>query len=268
MYKVTFVLVSLLVFAGCSLQRSTPMPQPMGARLVGVSKGAVLAMLQERSASIHTFKGLAQTTISYRGQQDVVRNAVVYAKPGQLRWESFPLAQAVTLNLLVANGSEVLFVDAVERKAVRGNAEASFIKKALGISTSLNELASCLSGTMWSGFFADAVGINTLEVYSDSASNRLEVFTPDFSHYWVWDRPKEQLVKYERRSADGDLWYRLDYFDYIERSGQPVPTRILVTLVPEEVKVHLAYTTITVNSSVNPQVFQVALPADFSVEQQ
>ncbi len=253
--------LTLFILCSCSVQ---PHPTISGALLTGARRDEILASLRQRSEELKSLRGLAHVRALSSDGASSYRQVVAFVIPDRLRLEALPTNGVFTLNLLVLKGERVRLLDPAAKQALESADAESLLRSHTKIPVAPADLMSLFAGVL--PLRALREGEDELRIYNDSASHSYTLVRGDFFEFFRIDQASLGLIEVQIRSRfDDRLRATLNYAaPKTEYSGL---RDIDLNLPEEKTTMSFSWTNVILNQPVPEKLFEVEIPADYSVYQ-
>jgi outer membrane lipoprotein-sorting protein len=258
----TFALVfaAACAFAGCATLRAR-LPTATSIEPSAVSADDLLRIVDERSASLHTFRALAQ--MHYVGPKDslAVKQIVVVARPNRLRIE---MMSAFGVVLQVASDGEVISAyHRGERTFYHGRATAENLSRFTRLALDLRDIADLLVGLPPE---RTRVGHPSLTFERPLGWWKVSTALEGGGTLAIWFEPDSLLpVRALEADAQGTALYIASYEAYSQVAGRQIASDVRFEAPAEGTKIDLRYSNITVNAELPASLFSFEAPAGSKV---
>jgi outer membrane lipoprotein-sorting protein len=246
-------IVALL--AGCTVLRARPVP-PRTVPPSAVSAEGLLATVDERSASLHSFRALAD--MHYVGPKDklAVKEIVAVERPDRLHIEMMS-AFGVALQI-ASDGERLSAYHRGERTYYRGKATADNLARFTRLELDLRDVADLLIGLPPG---RQRVGRPSIAFEPPQGFWRVTTALVDGGSQTMWFDP-DTLFALRAEEADrrGNVLYRATYASYTTVSGMSVPSEVRFEVPEQSAKIDLRYSDISLNGRLSPELFSFAPP--------
>ncbi|MCB0309587.1 MAG: hypothetical protein KDD42_00045, partial [Bdellovibrionales bacterium] len=139
------LLVIFLTCSGCVRNPGLTTPQT-GERLSWVAEEALVERLEGEATKLSSVRGLSRSRIEQNEERVALRHVIAYQQPDKLRIETLPSNVVQTLQLLILDGEEAIYLDASSKQGYRGPADSGLLRRFFGIALAPSKLMSLLSG--------------------------------------------------------------------------------------------------------------------------
>jgi hypothetical protein len=177
-----------------------------------------------------------------------------------LRIEALPPHGALALYILIARSGEITALIPPERRAARGASSTALFRRYLDLPFREAEIMAIIAGELEAdalrggGEVRCGVGECTFQRKDRRYSWRFDKVTGALSGVTL----RDPLKLRER--------VRVTYDDYRPVGERFLPGFIRVELIEDGVVIELSAAMLSADQPINPRVFEVAIPADYSLE--
>jgi outer membrane lipoprotein-sorting protein len=246
-------IVALL--AGCTALRARPTP-PRTVQPATVSAEELLATVDDRSASLHSFRALAD--MHYVGPKDklAVKEIVAVERPDRLRIEMMS-AFGVALQI-ASDGERLSAYHRGERTYYRGKATADNLARFTRLELALRDVADLLIGLPPE---RQRLGRPSIAFEPPQGFWRVTASLVDGGSQTMWFDPDTLFaVRAEEADRQGNVLYRATYANYTTVSGVAIPSQVRFEVPEQSAKIDLRYSEISLNGHLSPELFSFAAP--------
>jgi outer membrane lipoprotein-sorting protein len=246
--------------AGCTALRERPSP-PRAVPPSAVSAEALLAAVDERSASLHSFRALAD--MHYVGPKDklAIKEVVAVERPDRLRIEMMS-AFGVALQI-ASDGERLSAYHRGERTYYRGKATADNLARFTRLELALRDVADVLIGLPPE---RQRLGRPSIAFDPPQGFWRVTTALADGGSQTMWLDPDTLFaVRAEEADRRGNVLYRATYANYTTVSGIAVPSEVRFEVPEQSAKINLRYSEISLNGRLSPDLFSFAPPPDAKI---
>ena len=247
------VAVFAVAGTGCS---ATHLFEPPSAPL---SRGESAALCEEMNAarpSVSSFRSLAESTVSARGESLSFRYAIAGRRPDSLRIDLLPNEGAFTLGMLIVHNGEVQAINVQEKTVERSPNPAAATERFLGVTgitpelvqalvTGVPPVLSCSDTKAYEEGRGDVTFLDNFARIAYTVSSG----TPQVKKFAILSPDDNAVV------AEGSLYYT--------RADSPASMSLVVHEPYEATGVFL-FKKITLNPEIADEIFQVQVPEDYS----
>ena len=228
------LLVVSVVFQGCTKRLVVP----------PISNSAMQACLQGLAArpQIRSLKALAEVEVEQDGQKVMLRYAILFQAPRELRIDILPPSLGYTLQALVAKDGRAVFFDHQEHRAYQSKDTRTIIGRMFGRGLSEQELVSYLLAVPVSG----ALQAGTEWSCSEGA---LE--------------PAFLIV---RNVFNGSESMRFSYSNW-RAEGENLPAQVLVNLPSKNTSLRFNFSLQKLDLPIAEEKFSLAVPSGYQIEE-
>lgn len=251
------------LFSGCVLSVFRAHPTIKGRPLSDSELSTFFDSTALQSAQIKTFRGLSRSRFDVSGKKDGVRHVFVFARPGLLRVETFPLNSAFTLNLVSVSAGRVVVLDPSTKTAYSGEARKEILKKAIGLPLEVSDLMDFLVGRLP----ARVIDEKLSEVTLDEATQTYYLKVGDYREVYGLDAGTGLLKFAEIRDQFNDSLIFTAYYDKTDIvQGVNVPVDYRVELPAENTRMRFRLSSIALNGEPSPELFEPEIPSEYARE--
>jgi len=260
----TLLLSTAIFVVGCGIPQYRPPPQVAGERLGVIEAEAIVEHLIFAESELQSFRGLSRSTFTQDTQVDVLRHLLVFKKPDRLRVEALPPTAVYTLNLLVTEGGEYTFIDAVERTAATGVLTEDLFYSMFRLRANEQQFMNFFTGRIPPELLGGWVGRGGIEVFVNPVLEEVEIVKGNFQFYWVLDSNTLNLKRFRARDlyTDRDL-FEISYSDYQQAGEVQVPAVVDLYVPIENTRINMNFSNMTVNQDYSESLFKTNIPADY-----
>jgi outer membrane lipoprotein-sorting protein len=247
------LLVALL--AGCTGLRVRPTP-PRTVPPEAVSAESLLRGVDNRSASLHSFRALAD--MHYVGPKDklAVKEIVVVERPDRLRIEMMS-AFGVALQI-ASDGQHLSAYHRGERTYYRGKATPDNLARFTRLELDLRDVADLLIGLPPGRL---RLGRASIAFEPPLGFWRVTTALAGGGSQTMWFDPDTLLtVRAEETDRRGTVLYKAAYSNYTTVSGVPIPREVRFEVPEQSAKIDLRYSEISLNGQLPLDLFSFAAP--------
>lgn len=261
--KGLILFVVVLVVSGCRV----PLPRLPEERMAQSELTPFVQRLRARSAEVRTLRALSRTEIKYGSDSVRLRHALLLGEEGALRIDTLAAGTAYTLGLLTARGDSVLYLDAADKTAYRGES-AYLVEKAIGVPLEADEVAAYVTARVPQALLDAGLEQGRLRGYRGAAEAGLVLAWENFRYVWRVDPETLLLREVEIRSPfTNRLLLTLQYERIVDAAGVKLPQRLRVQIVQKAASVLLDFTTLTANAPISPGLFDIPVPRDYRLRE-
>ena len=255
------LVVAASAFVGCATLRARIGSAPASLPSAAGSADGLLRILDERSASLQTFRALAQ--MRYVGPKDSlsVKQIVVVARPSRLRIEMMS-AFGVALQI-AADGQQISAYHRGERTFYHGRATAENLSRFTRLGLDLPDIADLLVGLPPQ---RARVGHPSITFERPLGWWKVSTALESGGTLSVWFEPDSLLpVRTIEADADGTPRYIASYEAYSEVAGLQIASDVRFEAPADGTKVDLRYSNISLNAELPASLFSFEAPAGSNV---
>jgi len=253
-------LAIVALLAGCTALRARPTPSRT-VQPATVSAEELLATVDDRSASLHSFRAFAD--MHYVGPKDklAVKEIVAVERPDRLRIEMMS-AFGVALQI-ASDGERLSAYHRGERTYYRGKATADNLARFTRLELALRDVADLLIGLPPE---RQRLGRPSIAFEPPQGFWRVTASLVDGGSQTMWFDPDTLFaVRAEEADRQGNVLYRATYANYTTVSGVAIPSQVRFEVPEQSAKIDLRYSEITLNGRFPPDLFSFAPPPDAKV---
>lgn len=239
----------LALAAGCA-----PKPPPPAAALPApLSARQILDSLAARRAAVHSLRAFARLSYSSPEDSHKAKQLIAAERPDRLRLEVFSPFGAVFV-LAAGHGTLAAWVRD-ESTVYRGPASAANLYRYSGVDLPVETAVDIVFGT-------PPLADDPHSVVTAEPDGTVEIWQEDNngSARAAWFSPALDLLRYERRDADGRVPLRATFADYAEVDGQRVATAIGIELPLDQRRLDLDLADVEVNPVLPDSLFVLDTP--------
>jgi len=247
-------LISVLVLSSCS-----PLPRLIIPKNVApvANQGERCMQLLAYYKNVTSFRGLIRSDLYVEDSQISLRYITAFKSPDKFRFELLPEIGAFTLALIVSQGGMTTAMDVQSKEVIKTHTNGDeLLQKAVGLQgISIDIVRALLTGAAP----VNDCSTTTIDKLTDSlewirspnspAIWEIESVSGKISRFYVLDEDRERILYEGLRSLDGD---------HVE----------LKTYDPVRARAYLQFENVSINSPAKDSLFEVNIPADYSIEQQ
>jgi len=253
--------VAGIVMFGCAPRRSGAPWLPGEVAIQPADEARFRESVLGRVSELTSFRGLFSTTARRGDETSSFRQAIVFVHPESLRVEALPSQGALSLHLLVSQRGLVTVIIPGEKRAVRGASSTALFRQHLDLPFREGELMALVSGRVERSAFDS-------KSETRCGENECTVQRLDGRYVWRFERTSARLLSVSIRDPLKLVErIRVRYADFKEFGGVELPTRITLELVDDGVAIDLEASMVKVNQPIPSALFEVAIPADYSVKE-
>jgi outer membrane lipoprotein-sorting protein len=248
-------LAVVALLAGCTALRARPTPL-RAAPPSAVSAEGLLGTVDDRSASLHSFRALAD--MHYVGPKDrlAVKEIVAVERPDRLRIEMMS-AFGVALQI-ASDGERLSAYHRGERTYYRGKATADNLARFTRLELALRDVADLLIGLPPG---RQRLGHPSIAFEPPQGLWRVTATVAEGGSQTVWFDPDTLFpVRAEESDRQGNVLYRATYASYTTVSGVAIPREVRFEVPEQSAKIDLRYSEISLNGHFPPELFSFAPP--------
>ena len=252
-------LVIVTSVSACSNFFSIKPARVTGHELSGSSKSRLLAMIQQKSNDIKSFKALARVEVIYRDRNSSLRYGLLAERPNFFRIEGLPLNGSYSLSVLTAYADRLQLVDHTNKTVTFGPLSRSSLEALLQIPADPNELIDYLAGVVPA--LTSTQLSKDLRVFFDPELKKYYLMSSDMLNFWQIDSLSLRLEKAQFKQAD-----QLEPFLEISyEHGQQDPKNLEFVIPDKDLKIKLQYQIVNTNSKIRSFSFNVPVPEGYKL---
>ena len=237
------------------------MPRPVLAPLVldAESRQSLVSELRSIDASVLSFKGLTRGVIQDGEERAIIRYAIIFKKPDNLRVEALPATGGYTLSVLSATSAGVVVLDPVNEQAYRSSDPSQAMKTALRLPLRADELVSYLLGMI-----PEKKLVGDLD--ARSGEEGVQIIKDNFLGYWLLNPDSRRLKRVElRKTPFGRPTLIIKYGEYVKSDEWYYPRELSLEVPGENISAHLTFRTAEFNQAVSDRSFKLEIPSHYGV---
>ncbi len=259
-----FSLIVSLFLTACTLPAQYRPTRPAGDHLDSQEMLLLLQALSEGDQSVESYRGLANSTFLARGEKAVLRHLFLFQRPSQARIEAFPTSGFYTLNLLVLRAGGFTFLEPSQRLAVSGDSARRGLFRILRINADSSELMSIFSGSVPSALLDSSLSRGALQAIADKDAPVIHLILDNFRYYWILDSTSLAPLRLEMRDPFQErLTFAADFSDFRYVDNRLLPFFVRLDIAAEDSILELDFSSISINSPLRPDLFEVEIPSNF-----
>jgi len=245
---------ALVLIGGCAL-RGRPVPQRTIPQ-TEVSAERLLAAIDERAATLRTFRALAQ--MHYVGPSDslAVKEVVAVQRPDRLRIEmmsAFGVALQIT-----SDGQQLYAYHRGDRTFYRGRASAENLARFTRLDLELADVADLLVGLPPT---RERRGRPAIAFERPQGWWKVSSALTHGGTLEVWFDPDSLLpVRASEADPQGNVRYVAGYAQYQTVAGLAMPTEVRFEIPGQRAKIELRYSNVSVNVELSSALFSFEAP--------
>jgi hypothetical protein len=259
--QILALLFACVFVTGCAPRKLPALWETHTISIAPTESQELLTRLAKQGSELRTYRALFTTTLQRGRESASFRQAVVFERPDKLRIEALPPQGALSLDLLIARDGIVTALVPPEKQAQRGPSSTGLFRRYLDLPFRESEIMALVSGGLEDGVLAQGAEVRC-------GDNDCIALRSDGRYRWRFKRDSGLLAEVSMRDA---LKLRerviVRYGDYRAVNGRMLPGVITLQLPEDEVKVTMAATMLAAEQSINPRVFDVAIPSDYSIQE-
>lgn len=253
-----------LILSSCV--RPPPLPSLIGQPYSADLLDDLEKRLIQEDSEVRALRVSARAEIEAALHREILRYAIVFSRPDDLRVEVFPTSANYTLSLLVANDGKVTFIDSVNRQAVVTQSGEELIRSYFFIPAGEEDLMSLIAGRMPRRFIERAFEPGRGRVVENPDKGTIEIVRGDFEDYWLLDAKTLDIREVQLRNAfDSEVELHLKFGEYQVTDGVRLPTSIELRLPSENATITFTYNKVTLNPELPNALFSVRVPAGYQI---
>lgn len=261
-FKFLLPALLILVATGCSRATYSLREQVAPGVEAVVMSAELQSSLTQRESEIQSYRGLSRLQVEYAGERTSVRQVVAFQRPGFVRVETVPLNSAYALNVLVADGSQVTFLDTSNKFAFVGSDSPATVQKLVDVPLEIDALTSVLLGRVPAAHLGTH---SATQLFNDPANEELYILNESLGELFVINAKthliKEALFRDRFKAA---LRARIFFSEYIKQDGFDVPGMLQLEIPAKDTVMAYDFVSSAVNKPLPQKVFSVIIPADFT----
>jgi len=226
-----------------------------------VSAENLLGGVDQRSASLRSFRALAD--MHYVGPKDklAVKEIVAIERPDRLRIEMMS-AFGVALQI-ASDGARLSAYHRGEQTYYRGKATPDNLARFTRLDLALRDVADLLIGLPPG---RHRLGRPSIAFEPPQGFWRVTTALADGGSQTMWFDPDTLFaVRAEEADRSGTVLYKAAYSNYTTVSGVAIPREVRFEVPEQSAKIDLRYSDISLNGDLPPELFSFAPPAGAKV---
>jgi outer membrane lipoprotein-sorting protein len=244
-----------MAVAACSSLGTRP-EAPRAVAPAAVSAEMLLDDLARRSASLKSFRALAQ--MHYVGPTDKlgIKEVIVVERPDHLRIEMMSTF-GVALQI-ATDGTTISAYHRGDRTFYQGKATMENLSRFTRLDIDLHDIADLLVGLP-----PERPHSGRADLTFDRALGQWRVASPLVGHdlLVLWFDPDDRVPARARQTDPaGRPRYDASFAEYETVSGTAVPSFVRFEIPDQGAKIELRYSNITINSAIDPGLFRFSAP--------
>lgn len=260
--RINILIVLLLFFTACSVRRYPVLPQQ---KLGSEELSKAYQIIEKRNREISSLKLLSKTRLIYGEDLLVLKHAILAKRANFLRVDTLPQTGAFTLGILVANPEGVTYLDVPQKEAFFSADQVSLVRKALGVPLDAAEVFSFLLARIPIQALQQGLRDNLIEGYRAEDGDVILAWKNQ-RYYWKLNLETGLLNEMQQFDAySGKLVLTMYYANFFKQGNLQVPRNISFVLEKDDVNAQLLFTSLTLNSDVSDDKFQLTTPPDFKI---
>jgi outer membrane lipoprotein-sorting protein len=260
--RATAIVVGALLLSGCLGAVRPPEPAPPDLAAIEPPEASeIFRILDERSASLRSFRGVADVGLRDPSQTLHGRQVVIVDRPDRLRIDV--LSTFGVILQVASDGERIRAFDRGERTFYSGRASSPNLARFTRLDLRLSAIAGLL------------VGVPTAPRRTESARIELEPETALWrvtspleaggtEHLWI-DPTTFLPVRTELVGPRGVRQYDARFADWRVVAGVEIPHRIELDAPASETSITLSYTEVDVNPELRAALFRFEPPSGVTI---
>ncbi|HUE39605.1 MAG TPA: DUF4292 domain-containing protein, partial [Candidatus Binatia bacterium] len=247
-------LATLVLIGGCAWRTRSAPPRAMPT--TEVSGERLLATLDDRAASLSTFRALAQMHWADAKEAIAVKEVVALERPDHLRIEMMS-AFGVVLQI-ASDGHYVFAYHRGERTFYRGRASADNLARFTRLDLALTDVIDLLVGLPPA---RERRGRPSIAFERPQGWWRVSSTLANGGTLAVWFDPDSLLAARAVESdANGSVLYDASYAGWESFAGVAMPTDVRFEVPEQAAKIELRYSNVSINAELSPALFTFEAP--------
>lgn len=254
-HQIVIFILSIICLGCARVPRPALAPEVLDAD----TKQSLISELRSIDSSVNSFKGLARGVIQDGDERAIIRYAIIFKRPDNLRVEALPATGGYTLSVLSATSSGVVVLDPVSERAYRSSDPSQAMKTALRLPLKADELVSYLLGIIPQ---KKLVG----DLDARSGDQGLQIIKDNFLGYWLISPDSRRLKRVElRKTPFGRPTLIIQYGEYVRSAERYFPRELSLEVPGENISAQLTFRSAEFNQIVNDRSFNLEIPSHYGV---
>lgn len=257
MRSVVAGLIATLICCGCSVRPTIPVG--FDVELNPDTAKVVAAEMITNQQGIQSLRAITRAKLVHRGRVSFIRYVVAINSDKAIRLDILPDRAGYPLGLYVQNATQASFIVPSEKKVYYG--DESLLQEALGVPVPATDLLTLLTARIAERVLLDPA----LRILTTQSGDELLLVLNRSRIYRI--SPTNHLCRQgEIRSDSGRTRLLGMKYDAVqEKQGVHYPTLVQLEFSEEGVELNLEILQIDFNPQLDPKIFQISVPADYSV---